>query len=359
MIQVDVTVIGGGIVGCATAAAAARRFPGVVLLEKEARLATGVTARNSEVAHGGMYYPTGTLKARCCVEGRRLLKSFCAESGVDYRECGKLIVAVDTGDTPRLEELQDRGRANGVEDLRLIDGAELKRLEPAVAAVAALHSPATAIVDAEGAAHAYARLAAERGAQVLTGARVVGLRRAGGLWQVRVDRAGGESWAHRSRYVVVAAGLHADETAALAGLDPDAAGLRQHWVKGNYFAVAPAHAGRVSRLVYPVPPAGTDTLGVHVCLDRAGQLRLGPDFEPGPRVEDYGVDPARGRDFFAGASRFLPFLDREDLTPAMSGLRPKLSADGEFRDFVVRREEGCSVSVWPERLAPACWAARY
>jgi len=140
--------------------------------------------------------------------------------------------------------------------------------------------------------------------------------------------------------VVNAAGLRADAVAALAGIDIEAADLRLRWVKGSYFGVAPRHAGRVERLIYPVPPAGTDTLGVHVCIDLAGQLRLGPDYQPlDGRDEDYRVDPARGDDFFAGAAPFLPFLAAEDLTPGMAGIRPKLAVEG-FRDFVVRRETG-------------------
>ena len=338
MIEVDVTIIGGGIVGCATADAIARAGHGVVLLEREAHLATGVTSRNSEVAHGGMYYPPGTLKARCCVRGRRLLKAFCAEAGVGYRECGKLIVAVADDETEPLAGLHARGLENDVEDLRLIDAAELERIEPEVTAVAALWSPATGILDAEGAAGAYARRAREAGAQIMTGAAAAGLDRDAGGWRVTVDRGADEGWTHRSRWVVNCAGLHADEMAALAGAG--AGCPTQRWVKGNYFAVAARHAARVSRLVYPLPPAGRDALGVHVCIDLQGQLRLGPDFEPARRAEDYAVDPARAEAFFAGARRFLPFLEPDDLSPAFSGLRPKIDTDDPFADFTVRREDG-------------------
>ena len=172
MIEVDVTVIGGGIVGCAVAAATASGGLHTVLLEKEPRLAVGVTARNSEVAHGGMYYPTGSLKARYCVRGRRLLKQFCTEAGVTYHEAGKLIVAVTSQEEPELAQLLELGQANGVEELRLVDHAELHRMEPHIEGAAALFSPRTGILDAEGAARAYARLATERSAQVLTGAPV-------------------------------------------------------------------------------------------------------------------------------------------------------------------------------------------
>ncbi len=341
MTELDVTVIGGGIVGCAVAAEAARRSGAVVLLEKEARLGAGVTARNSEVAHGGMYYPAGSLKAHACVRGRRLLREFCAAAGVGWRECGKLIVAVDPREESELERLLAQGRENGVEDLRLVGRAELARLEPDVRAVAALWSPRTSVLDAEGAAKAYGRLAAERGAQVLTGAEVTALAPAAGVWQVTARR-GAETWTHVSRRVVNCAGLHSDAVAALAGLDVDAAGLRLCWSKGNYFALAARHAGRVARLVYPVPPADGSSLGVHLCLDLSGRMRLGPDVEPLPVPrEDHAVDPVRRDAFFAGASRFLPFLAPDDLTPDWAGVRPRLARAREgFADFALRSETG-------------------
>jgi L-2-hydroxyglutarate oxidase LhgO len=352
-LDIDVTVIGGGIVGCAVAAELSGQGLATVLLEMESGLARGTTSRNSEVSHGGMYYPTGSLKARFCVEGRRLLKEFCLARDVGYRECGKLIVAIETDEIPQLERLLALGEANGVEDLRLVDRAELLRLEPQVTAVCGLLSPRTGIVDAEGASRAYARVAEAQGAQVMTGARAAGLQKMAGGWQVTVQPLGdkrAEGWTHSSRVVVNAAGLWADKVAALAGIDLAARGWDLHLSKGNYFTVAAAHAGRVSRLIYPVPPASGTCLGVHVCLDLGGQMKLGPDLQPydrdlrrsagGPAGIDldYSVDPARGDDFFADAKRFLPWLKREDLAPAMSGLRPKLSATG-LVDFVVKRED--------------------
>ena len=344
--EVELTVVGGGIVGCAVADAAARAGRSVVLLEQEPALAHGTTSRNSEVAHGGMYYRAGSLKARFCVEGRRLLRTFSAEAGLPWRECGKLIVAVEADEVPALEDLHALGQANGVEDLRLLAGAELRRLEPEVRATAALLSPRTAVCDAEGLARAFARRAAAHGAQVMTGARVTGLEPAAGGWRVTVAGDGRrEGWSHTSRTVVNAAGLCADRVAALAGIDVDRKGWRQVLVRGNYFSIDPRHRGRVGRLVYPLPPADGSTLGVHLCLDVGDGLRLGPDFEPplaagtDPADITWSVDPARGAAFHAGAVRFLPWLEPADLAPAMSGMRPKLAAEG-FRDFVADRGEG-------------------
>lgn len=347
MADVDCTIIGGGIVGCAVAAELSGGGFSTVLVEMEDGIGRGTTSRNSEVSHGGMYYPTGSLKARFCVEGRRLLKAFCENAGVGYRECGKLIVATEPAEIPYLEKLLARGLDNGVEELRLIETAELRALEPQVSACAALYSPRTGILDAEGAARAWARLAGERGGQVLTAARVAGLERRSGAWTVQVAASGPgrrEGWSHTSRYVVNAAGLFADRVAALAGVDIVARGWTLHLVKGNYFAVSDVHHGRVDRLVYPVPPAHGASLGVHVCLDLGGQMKLGPDVEhldrdPRDAGFDWRVDPARRHAFWEGAHRFLPWLRPEDLEPALSGLRPKLAPTG-FADFVVSREEG-------------------
>ncbi len=347
MPDVQVTVIGGGIVGCAVAARAAAAGLATVLLERGPALAGGITSRNSEVAHGGMYYRPGSLKARFCVEGRRLMKVFCEHHGVRYRECGKLIVATAVEELPELERLHALGLENGVEGLRLLDAAEVASLEPSVAAVAALFSPQTAVFDAEGAARAFARAAKAADAHLMTEAECVGLERGVDGWQVAVAppaTGGREGWRHTSRWVVNAAGLYSDRVAALAGIDVGLRGWTQRWVKGNYFTISPRHDGRVGRLIYPVPPHDGSSLGVHLCLDLAGRMRLGPDVEPLPlgAPEDYRVDPQRLESFYQGARRFLPFLEREDLSPDMCGLRPRLITwwrDG-WTDFVVAREEG-------------------
>ena len=249
-------------------------------------------------------------------------------------------------EVPELERLLERGRANGVEDLQILDALGVARLEPEVRAVAALWSPRTGILDAEGAAKAYGAAAVRDGAQVLTGCEVHRLDRVGGLWQVAVREAGPgrrEGWTHASRRVINCAGLGADALASLAGLDVDALGWRQIPVKGNYFRIAARHEGRVGRLVYPVPPRDHSSLGVHLCLDLAGGLRLGPDVElknlDSAGALDYDVDPARGAAFFVGATRFLPWLRPEDLSPDMAGCRPKLAVDA-FRDFVLDEGAG-------------------
>lgn len=338
--------------GCAVAAEVARGGLTTVLVEKERGLARGTTSRNSQVCHGGMYYPIGSNKARFCVRGRRLLKGFCLAHGVGYQECGKLIVAVEPAESEALDRILALGQANDVEDLALVSGRQLSVMEPEIRACAGLISPRTGILDPEGAAKAYAQEARDHGAQVMTSAQVVGLEKTTGGWSVRVeprDSSRQEGWSHTSTFVINAAGLRADRVAALAGIDVRHRDWELTLLRGNYFKVAGQHAGRLRHLVYPVPPADGSSLGVHVCLDLDGQFRLGPDTEklaapaivrdlPGDGL-DYGVDPARGIRFFDAASRFLPWLRPEDLTPDFVGYRPKLTVEG-FRDFEIVRESG-------------------
>ncbi|MBT4292690.1 NAD(P)/FAD-dependent oxidoreductase [bacterium] len=330
MISVDVTVVGGGIIGCAVADKLSAAGFKPLLLERESQLATGVTSRNSEVIHGGMYYPTDSLKAKCCVDGRRQLVQFCIENKIGYKKCGKLIVAVDQSDLPGIESLFNQGSDNDVENLVLLDQNHLNKLEPEVSAIAALYSPETGIIDAEGAAKALAHRAAENGAEIMCDSNVEAIEH-NGNWQVTVSR-GSEKWTHKSRIVINCAGLDADSL-----VDSD---VKQKFVKGNYFSVNNGHFGKISRLIYPVPPTGKDTLGIHLCIDMAGCMRLGPDYEQFDGDLDYTVDPNRADSFYEGASKFLPFLKRKDLTPAFAGIRPKIDTDKPFADFHIENRDG-------------------
>jgi L-2-hydroxyglutarate oxidase LhgO len=331
-----VAVVGAGIVGLASAAKLAAQGRSLVVLERNAGIAQETTSRNSQVVHAGIYYPQDSLKATLCVAGRHALVQRCRERGIGYRRIGKCIVATDASETAELEALLRRGMANGVEELEWIDAAEMRRLEPDVAAVAALRSPASGIVDAHELALSYQAEAEEGGAVVLVGHEVVGLSRDSGAWRLEARASDGEVESVRCAAVVNAAGLAADRVAELAGVDVDAAGLRLHPCKGDYFALAPGAPLQVRRLVYPVP-AGPG-LGVHATLDLGGRIRFGPDasYVAAPH---YDVDAGKAKGFAEAISRYLPGMRAEWLTPDQAGVRPKLSGPGEpFRDFVVREE---------------------
>lgn len=335
----DVAVIGAGVVGLAVAARLASPGRSVVILEAEEGIARGVTSRNSEVIHAGIYYPAESLKARLCVEGRERLYAWCDAHRVDHRRTGKLIVASDEAEVAIVEDLLARGRANGVPGLEIVDAAAVAAMEPSVRAVAALHSPETGIVDGHGLCLSLLARAEAEGAMLVPARRVTALASSAGGWQVEVAGEDGRE-TFEAGCVIDAAGLAADRVAALAGLDVDALGWRQHPCKGDYFAVgpgAPADWRAPSRLVYPVPQ--TAGLGIHLTLDLAGRVRFGPDAEYVDDHDhdlDYDVDPAKAERFRAAAARYLPALAGATLVPDYAGIRPKLAGPGEgFRDFVV------------------------
>lgn len=337
----DAVIIGGGVVGLACAAALARAGRSVWLLERNARIAAETSARNSEVVHAGLHYPPGSLKARLCVAGRGALYARCEARRLPHRRIGKLVVATAPDELAKLEALRERGAANGVSGLVLLDAAEVRAREPQVAALAALASPETGIVDAGALCLDYAAEAEARGALLVLRSEVLELARHSFGWRVAARDADGQRSEVDCGAVVNAAGLSGDRVAERAGLDVDALGYRLHYCKGDYFSLAPGARLRVSRLVYPVPVAAG--LGIHATLDLAGRLRFGPDAhyvaEP-----SYAVDPDQAPVFGRTLRRYLPELQDTWLVPEGAGVRPKLAGPGEgFRDFVVTEESaaGC------------------
>src|SRR5262249_33787182 len=251
--EIDVAVIGAGAVGLACAAVLAERGRSVVLLERHRRGGQERSSRNSGVIHAGLYYPTGSLKALLCVEGRRLLYARCARDGVPHRRCAKILVATDHDERRKIEGIHAQGLANGAGDLRLLDGAEVTRLEPRVRAVAGLLSPETGIVDVHGLMDSYRREAEGRGAILAPDNTVTALERRAGGWRVRARTSTEGDAELYARWVVNAAGLDASRVAALAGVDVRALGYEQRLCKGDYFRIAARHAGIAGRLIYPPP----------------------------------------------------------------------------------------------------------
>ncbi len=338
---VDAVVVGAGVVGLAVGRALARRGLETLVLERERAIGTGISSRSSEVIHAGLYYPQGSLKARLCVEGRAQLYAYCEAHGVAHRRCGKLVVATAPGQLRGLAQLAERARCNGVRDLRMLDAAEARALEPALRCDAALLSPSTGIVDSHGLMLSLQGDLERAGGAVALRSPVQAMR--GGADGTRIEVAGDEPMALRARRVVNAAGLRAP---MLAATMPDLGARyvpQAHFSKGSYFALA----GRApfSRLVYPLPQDAW--LGVHLTLDLGGQARFGPDAQwldvAGADAIDYGVDPARAEAFYADVRRYWPDLPDGALQPAYSGVRPKIHGPGEpAPDFCVQgpREHG-------------------
>ena len=337
MADTPLTVVGAGVVGLAVAARLAPRFPELVVLERRERHGTETSSRNSEVIHGGMYYPEGSLKARLCVRGRELLYEHCERLGVPHQRVTKLIVAHTLEETAELERLLALGRANGV-PLELVTPGALPRAR------------------ARGARGRGPVLADDGHRQR---ARADGLLPAGGAPPRRAaagaGRAGGDRAARprlpshacarptgssRSRASASSTRPASSRTRSRRspGIDVEAAGYRLHWWKGSYFALSGPKARLVSRLVYPVPTHVS--LGVHAVLGLDGRLRFGPDAEHLPgRTADYAVCEARRPAFAEAVRRLLPAVEDEELTPDIAGIRPKLQGPGDgFRDFVIAEE---------------------
>lgn len=363
---VDVCVVGGGIVGLATAYTLLRRTPGssVTVLEKEPEVARHQTGRNSGVIHSGLYYPPGSLKAALCREGARWTREFCDRHGIDHLTTGKLIVATEPAELPRLEALYERGLANRIE-LHRVGGAELSEREPHLRGLAAVFSPSTGIVDYRRVCSALAAEISALGGVVTTSARVTGFDERAAAVTVQV--AGAEPVV--ARQVVVCAGLQADRLARQAGLADD---FRIVPFRGEYYRLPASRAGLVSTLIYPVPDASLPFLGVHLTLTMDGGITVGPNAVLGFAREGYpklSVDPADVADYLAFAGfwklarrhlstgvseqidsllkpgylrrvrRYCPELGEADLLPAPTGIRAQaVTADGAMvDDFLFRR----------------------
>jgi L-2-hydroxyglutarate oxidase LhgO len=332
MDEFDCAVIGAGVVGLAVAREMALAGREVVVLEAEGAIGSGTSSRNSEVIHAGIYYPKGSLKARLCMEGKQLLYAYAQARGVPHRRCGKLIVATSHGEAAELEAIVEKGRGNGVDDLVLLDASQAKTLEPALACVAAIHSPSTGIVDS----HAF--MLSLQGDMEHAGG-VLALKsavRAARCTAAGIELEMADGTGLRCRTVVNAAGLNAP---ALASRFDGLAAVhvpQAHWAKGSYFVLG----GRApfSRLIYPVPEPGG--LGVHLTLDMGGQAKFGPDVEWVTSQSDLQVDPRRGDGFYAEVRKYWPALPDGALQPGYAGMRPKISGPGEAaKDFLIQGPE--------------------
>jgi L-2-hydroxyglutarate oxidase LhgO len=325
----QVLVIGAGVIGLATARAAALAGHDVIVAEAANAIGTGISSRNSEVIHAGMYYPTGSSRGRHCVNGRRKLYAFCASHGVPHRKCEKLIVATDAAEQAKVESIHAQGLRNEVEGLRMMGAAEARALEPDLSCTGALLSSETGIIDAHAYMLALRGDLEDRGGRIAFNTPVEEMSRANAQWQVRFG--GAEAGTIAVDAVVNAAGLGAQTVGKRTEGYPAERVPPLVLCKGNYFS----YAGKpvFTRLIYPVPVDGG--IGIHITLDLAGRMRFGPDVEWLER-EDYTVDPARADAFYARIRSYWPGLPDNSLMPAYCGIRPKLSGPGvSQQDFMI------------------------
>jgi len=336
--QANIVIIGGGVVGCAIAHALSMRWTDVFLLEALPKLGMGASSRNSGVIHSGLYYPPGSLKAKHCVRGNRLMYKFCEANGVPHRNTGKLVVASSPAQAEKLSTLVENGRKNGVENLRIVDRAAICAREPHVEGYHAIEVPSTGIVASEELVKTYARLASDQGANIVTNAKVERLEPLSN--GIRVRSTAGEI---EARCVVNSAGLFSDEVAAILGSK-----MAEHTiypVRGEYCELIRSKQNWINGLVYPMPHPNGLSLGVHLTKTLWGSVLLGPTASYIADKNDYERDRIPVEEFARGAKQLLPEIEPSDLVPAYSGIRAKLvppsnasstGARKDFADFIIQ-----------------------
>jgi L-2-hydroxyglutarate oxidase LhgO len=338
MLQVDITIVGAGVVGLAVALAASGRDKTVVVLEKEPGPGRETSSRNSEVIHAGIYYPEGSLKARLCVDGAAMLYAFCDTHRIPFQKVGKVIVAPSPEEESSLEEIYRQGMKNGAPGISMITKDELNKREPHVRGTCAILSPHTGIIDSHRLIKIIEALSISKGCTIMYNTRLIGLAATNTGFTCSVEGSRSERYCFESRAVINSAGLNADTIAALAGIDIDEAGYRIYPVKGQYFRIRGTKQHLVNGLVYPSPDKNLTGLGIHVTKDLSGSVRLGPDARYVSEIS-YDVDPACAGAFLQSAQRLLPELVEDDLMADMAGIRPKIQPPGsQVRDFVILHE---------------------
>jgi L-2-hydroxyglutarate oxidase LhgO len=332
MERVDCAVIGAGVVGLAIARALALAGREVIILERAGAIGTETSSRNSEVIHAGIYYPTGSLRARFCVAGKQALYRYCDEHGVAYKRLGKLVVATSPGEIAILEKYQQQALQNGVTDLAWLTPEAVRELEPAVRCVRALHSPSTGIVDSHGLMLALLGDAQAHGASLALRSPVQSGAATGDGLTIHVG--GAEPLSLRCNLLINAAGLYAQDVArTINGVPPQSIPPSRYAI-GHYFVLSGKPP--FTRLIYPVAVHGS--LGLHVALDLAGQVRFGPDIHWIDRV-DYTFDAGRAPLFYESVRRYYPELRDGALQPGYTGIRPKLFGPNEApKDFDIQDE---------------------
>jgi len=337
MDRANIVIVGGGVVGCAVARALSSRWEDVFVLEALPRIGMAASTRNSGVIHAGLYYQPGSLKARHCVRGSRLTYEFCAAHGVPHRNTGKLVVASSADESARLSALMENARANGVKGLQIVDRAGIRAREPHIEAHQAMVVPSTGIVSSEDLVKAYARVASDQGAHIVTNAKVERLEPSpGGAGGWRVASGAGEI---EARCVVNSAGLYADEVAAMMG--SSLAKHRIYPVRGEYCEIPRAKADSLIRgLVYPLPHADGLSLGVHLTKTLWGTILIGPTARYIEDKNDYERERLPISDFALGAKTMLPEIEEKDLVIGYSGIRAKLVPPGGhgIADFIIARD---------------------
>ncbi len=339
----EITIIGAGVIGLAIAERLSEEYKNVFLIEKHLSFGQETSSRNSEVIHAGIYYTKNSLKSKLCNEGKRLLYDYCEKNDVPYKNCGKLIVATSEEEISVIEGIRQTAIQNGVDDLQVFNREQIAELEPNIFALKALYSPSTGIVDSHALMKRYETNAINNGCQIVYGSEVIAIEKLKDGYKVSLLDSDSQTYAFTTKRIVNSAGLTSDKISAMVGIEDE--NLRIIFCKGEYFRVNPPKNKLINRLVYPVPHRNMEGIGIHVTIDMGGGVKLGPDVKYlDSNVYDYKVTASKQEAFFLSARKFLPFLEFDDLSPEMAGIRPKIQKPGEpLRDFYIAEEskKGC------------------
>lgn len=341
MDKVDIVIIGGGVGGLAIAEAVSRHYPGkdIILMEKHEKFGQETSSRNSEVIHGGMYYPSGSLKARLCVEGNKVLYDFCDKHRVPYQRIGKIIITRNAEEEDSVKSIYEQGKKNGVPGLRYLTQAEVNTMEPNIFATGALYSETTGIIDSHVLMSRLEHMAMENGVMFAYNHELKDVKKVDSGFVLSFTNSEQQDDVLETKYLFNCAGLYSDFIPECLGVDVEAEGYRIYPVKGEYFSICASKSKLISHLIYPPPLKNLKGLGTHVTKSLDGMAKLGPSAFYVQRKDDYDVDPNHLEEFYQAAHSYLPFINREDLQTDMAGIRSKNQApNAPWADFIIRNE---------------------
>jgi L-2-hydroxyglutarate oxidase LhgO len=337
-VDTNITIIGAGVVGLAIARELALYYDEIYVIEKNSKFGQETSSRNSEVIHSGIYYPKNSLKAKLCVEGRKLLYQYCEENIITHRKCGKLVVATNDSEDNEIKEILNKSRDNGVEDGRYLNKKETIDLEPNINAQSSILFPSTGIIDSYGLMKQLETDATNEGVKFVYNSEVVNIKKIQKGYSVTIKDNAGE-YSFTSNTIINSAGLYSDKIAKIAGaFEP---GYELHYWKGEYFSVGNGKNKLITHLIYPTPHQNNIGLGIHATLDINNRLRLGPNaIFLGDKILNYKVDVNNKEKFYNAVKTILPFIEIDDLMADQVGIRPKLQKpDDAVKDFIIKNEE--------------------
>ena len=333
--DIDIAIIGAGVIGLAVACEVSQEDRSVLIIEKNDSFGRETSSRNSGVIHSSILNPRGSWNAKLCFEGNHLLYEFAEKYNIDHRKTGKLLAAVDAGEVSALEALYER-RSEGIE-MQLLSQKEMHKLEPEVNGQAGILLTSAGVIEPYRLMQGYLGLARLKGAQIVMKSAVTGLEKMQDGYNLRIQESGCVSEL-KSRIVINCAGLNSDKIAALAGIDILKEGYKQFNFKGEFYNISSEKTRNIrSRLIYPMNSGG-GLVRIHTVLDLDGRVRLGPNFYPFEGI-DYSIDDSGKQLFYEGARRLLPHIGYEDIEPESAGIMPRTySKDQKFKDFIIRHE---------------------